>query len=945
MGQVRALLLELAPSLSSTTLQLVTTTAWLPSGDGAPLARRNVLHHSVVNGADSGELTAVAPAAPALAQWQLTGIQVDPLTALTALTHLDHQSSGRTVQAPGSWRRLRLGNDLLFWSNAAKVALEILVGQHYLPGLQADGMGGFHGAWQMALFEPRIERQVTQLLRAMPPVCRAYDLADWRDAPSAEALGEHVLSTLVDVAARHWGRAELPDRADSPASLWMLNLLTEHRHLMLGPQAAHEFYADWRNWTDQLRVPADANFRICFVLYEPETGAIGDDTTAQNGARSVDFWRLRYYLQARDNPALLVPAREVWETQENSLRVGERRLDRPQERLLAGLGIASRLFAPIERSLRSPQPEEALLTTEDAYSFMREIGPLLESSGFGLILPDWWRNNERARLGLRLRMQGADPSGDDLWGDEDDDAAGRAIRYRWLLTLGGEPLSRAEFDELVAKQTPLVNLRGRWIELDPAQVDAAKEFLNRRQTDGSMSFLRSLRMAQTFHKHAQAAGDDGQAGLLDDAETRQTLDILKDVPAQLPLEEVDVEGWLEVTLARLRQQDQPQQIAEPGGFVGSLRPYQQRGVGWLAYLRKLDMGACLADDMGLGKTIQAIALLLHVREEAAKHHVNGNGAGNGTGGGNGSGDATRVPPALLICPTSVVANWKHEIDRFAPSLRALTHHGVSRLSGDAFCKALARYDLIITSYGTARRDVDMLAQVEWSDLILDEAQNIKNPRAKQTQAVRSLQAGNRIALTGTPVENQLAELWSIIEYLNPGYLGGFEHFRKEYVIPIERYNDDERAAELRRLVQPFLLRRLKSDPTIISDLPEKNEMVVYCGLTKEQAELYETTVQTTLDKLDRSDGIRRRSRAGAGHQAEADHQSSGPLPARRGAVVPAQRQARPPDGDVGRGAERGRPRPGLHPVCGDGPSVAAPSAPRVADRRALPPRRHHGQAA
>ncbi|MEZ4556930.1 MAG: SNF2 helicase-associated domain-containing protein [Caldilineaceae bacterium] len=609
---MRALLLELAPSLSSTTLQLVTTTAWLPSGDGAPLARRNVLHHSVVNGADSGELTAVAPAAPALAQWQLTGIQVDPLTALTALTHLDHQSSGRTVQAPGSWRRLRLGNDLLFWSNAAKVALEILVGQHYLPGLQADGMGGFHGAWQMALFEPRIERQVTQLLRAMPPVCRAYDLADWRDAPSAEALGEHFLSTLVDVAARHWGRAELPDRADSPASLWMLNLLTEHRHLMLGPQAAHEFYADWRNWTDQLRVPADANFRICFVLYEPETGAIGDDTTAQNGARSVDFWRLRYYLQARDNPALLVPAREVWETQENSLRVGERRLDRPQERLLAGLGIASRLFAPIERSLRSPQPEEALLTTEDAYSFMREIGPLLESSGFGLILPDWWRNNERARLGLRLRMQGADPSGDDLWGDEDDDAAGRAIRYRWLLTLGGEPLSRAEFDELVAKQTPLVNLRGRWIELDPAQVDAAKEFLNRRQTDGS----RQTSCAPCAWLNIPQARPRPQGTTVrpvcwttQNARPWTSSRMCRPVPGR-----VDVEGWLEVTLARLRRQDQPQRIAEPGGFVGSLRPYQQRGVGWLAYLRKLDMGACLADDMGLGKTIQAIALLLHVLE-------------------------------------------------------------------------------------------------------------------------------------------------------------------------------------------------------------------------------------------------------------------------------------------------------------------------------------------
>jgi len=191
-------------------------------------------------------------------------------------------------------------------------------------------------------------------------------------------------------------------------------------------------------------------------------------------------------------------------------------------------------------------------------------------------------------------------------------------------------------------------------------------------------------------------------------------------------------------------------------------------------------------------------------------------------------------------------------------LRVLVHHGSNRASGAAFLDVVRQYDLVITSYGTARRDVELLTNFEWSDLILDEAQNIKNPGAKQTQAVRRIAAQNHIALTGTPVENRLAELWSILEFLNPGYLDGYEHFHQRYVIPIERYNDDERAEELRHLVQPFLLRRLKSDPAIIADLPEKNEMAVYCSLTPEQADLYEKVVQESLLNIDNSDGIQRR---------------------------------------------------------------------------------------
>ena len=406
------------------------------------------------------------------------------------------------------------------------------------------------------------------------------------------------------------------------------------------------------------------------------------------------------------------------------------------------------------------------------------------------------------------------------------------IRFHWDLTLGNEGLNHEEFEQLVALRSPLINIRGRWVELDPEQVEAAHGFLRHNRAEGRINLLQAVRMAQAYMR------EEGE-GLVAGPELLPALQLDTAISEVLPLDTVEVEGWLDQVLLRLRNEEPVDEIEEPDGFVGKLRPYQRRGVGWLDYLRRVGLGACLADDMGLGKTIQAIALMLNQRNLAAAV-------------------GETVPPALLICPTSVVANWRHEMERFAPKLRPLLHHGSGRLNGEEFLNALHNFDLIITSYGTARRDVEMLEQIVWSDVILDEAQNIKNPSAKQSQAVRRINALNRIALTGTPVENRLLELWSIMEFLNPGYLGNRERFRQQYILPIERYNDETAASELRRLVQPFLLRRLKTDPTIINDLPEKNEMIVYCPLSKEQGTLYNEVVQQTMDRVEQSEGIQRR---------------------------------------------------------------------------------------
>ncbi|HEU4793169.1 MAG TPA: DEAD/DEAH box helicase, partial [Nitrolancea sp.] len=303
--------------------------------------------------------------------------------------------------------------------------------------------------------------------------------------------------------------------------------------------------------------------------------------------------------------------------------------------------------------------------------------------------------------------------------------------------------------------------------------------------------------------------------------------------AGIPVTEVVTDGWVEELMDELTDRQRLSPVPVPCEFTGELRPYQKVGLSWLAFLHRYGLGACLADDMGLGKTIQTIALLLHKQNGAHRK------------------------PALLICPMSVVSNWEHEVARFAPSLRVMVHHGGRRAKED-FATQAHQHDLVITSFALLQRDEKQLAVVQWGDLIVDEAQNIKNPDTKQARSARKLPAEHRLALTGTPVENRLSELWSILEFLNPGYLGTKSDFQERFARPIERAQDHDAADRLKSLVGPFILRRLKTDPSVIADLPAKNEMKVFCPLTKEQATLYEAVVRDSLRQIEGAEGIARR---------------------------------------------------------------------------------------
>jgi SNF2 family DNA or RNA helicase len=404
----------------------------------------------------------------------------------------------------------------------------------------------------------------------------------------------------------------------------------------------------------------------------------------------------------------------------------------------------------------------------------------------------------RLRVGGKTKIAGAVGSAAGLGLDE-------LLAVDWQAVIGDHALNARELAALAKQKAPLVRFRGAWVAVDPHELSD----IQRRIEAGPGRM--------TVREAVQAA----LAGEIQHEQLSAT---------------VTASGSFAEMLERLRQAA-ASDLRAPAALNATLRHYQERGLAWLSTMSSLGLGACLADDMGLGKTMQLLAFLLRRLEQAP--------------------DDRR--PALLVAPTSVIGNWEREVERFAPSLALFAHYGPERAkSGAEFPQHPG--SLVITSYGLLRRDAALLAGIDWSVVLLDEAQNIKNAASATASAARALRAGQRFALTGTPVENRLAELWSILEFANPGLLGPLELFRRTFAVPIERYGNDEAAARLRRIVSPFILRRLKSDPAILQDLPAKLEMKVVCTLTREQATLYRAVVDEEMRRIEATDGIERKGR-------------------------------------------------------------------------------------
>ncbi len=529
--------------------------------------------------------------------------------------------------------------------------------------------------------------------------------------------------------------------------------------------------------------------RLCLRFGEP--GDRGDD------------WNVELLAQDLDDPSLLVSATQVWD---GSVSLGPLAI----EELLRGLGRLARLAPELASVLDEPEPDRVVLEGRAVVALVRDRAATLTDAGIGVLLPSWWAN--RRRLGLRAKTssRGKTP-GSTVAGGVGMDAL---VSFEWKAALGDRPITRAELRQLEAaaeaKQS-LVRVRGDWVELRPEDLAAVRAHLGRR---GEATVTEILR-----------------AGLGLDS-----LDVPDDV--DVDVSGVDATGWLRDLLTdALHATVTP--VPTPHGFVGTLRPYQERGVGWLGFLGRLGLGACLADDMGLGKTAQLIAVLI----------------------------ADPAPgPTLVVCPVSVLGNWERELARFAPDMSVLVHHGPDRFTRQrvSLPKRAQRADVVLTSYSLVARDADELAAVRWARIALDEAQQVKNPGAAQTRAVRRITAPRRIALTGTPVENNLSELWSIMHILNPGLLGSARSFRETFAIPIEREHDAEATERLRRITAPFVLRRLKTDKSVIDDLPDKIETTETCPLTREQATLYQAVVDDLVEQSEEAEGMSRRGLVLAG---------------------------------------------------------------------------------
>lgn len=584
------------------------------------------------------------------------------------------------------------------------------------------------------------------------------------------------------------------------AAAWDVVLGT---HPLLGAVTAVDDWEDEEDWFVSLGLREDVTpFRACIQLMEPT-----DDS---------DVWRLRVLLQdkrAQDRvfvyPPVSLPGDEpcpsVW---------GEHgaRVDKDMRRWV-------RLVPWLQNSDPDVDVDASLmlrteLDANQAWSFLNEASVQLIEAGYTLFLPAWWDGvrQMRSRLKAKVRSSVGSPA-QPLFGID------QALSFDWRIAVGGLVLSETEFHTLLEQKTRLVNFRGQWIQVDPAFYEQAQRSMKKVEKRHGLTLRDALEM------HLLGQGGDASV-----AETGNTDEATRDDGI-----EVELNKHLTDMIHQLHHTSELPVLDPPDLFQGQLRPYQQMGFSWLSFMRRFGLGACLADDMGLGKTVQYISYLLEMQDATAM-----------------------ATPSLIICPTSVVGNWQKELERFAPELRVHVHYGSNRKRGGDFLATVAPTDVVITSYALSHLDEEELQSVRWHSICLDEAQNIKNAYTKQAASIRKLDAAHRIAMTGTPIENRLTELWSIFDFLNPGYLGSLRSFRERFVTPIEKTNDVALIDQVQKLVRPFLLRRLKNDPAVELDLPDKTEAKVYVSLTAEQAALYETILNDMLARLEMLSPMERR---------------------------------------------------------------------------------------
>lgn len=507
-------------------------------------------------------------------------------------------------------------------------------------------------------------------------------------------------------------------------------------------------------------------------------------------------WDLQIFLRGVNNPDIMVDRHDE-SNMPTSWYDHLDSVDREEQRWL-------QLFPWLEGRKNKISTQ---LSENEAWTFLTDASETLLALGVEILLPSWWLAMKNANLKVKAKLKGTTASHRPSFV-----GLQAMLDYNWRFSMNGVELSEEEFHQLVEEKRRLVFIRGRWIKLDPGFVRQIQDLIKKADKEGL--HVRDLIEQELL------GGEESDEDSLDD-------------PRAFAKIQIDMNRQWKQMMKQLQDVKSIPEETVPANFLGELRPYQVLGMSWLLFLRKFGFGAVLADDMGLGKTIQLISYLLSVKQNETE-------------------------PALIICPTSVLGNWQKELEKFAPELKVYLHYGSNRLKGEAFTEKAGQSDVVLTSYGLTHLDLPEFESLTWGSISIDEAQNIKNAQTKQSRAVRKLKGKHHIALTGTPMENRLTELWSIFDFTNHGYLGSLGGFQKRFVLPIEKDDEKGKIHELQTLIRPFLLRRTKKDEDVALNLPDKQEQKEYCPLTAEQASLYEQLVQDTFAQIETLSGFERK---------------------------------------------------------------------------------------
>ncbi len=654
------------------------------------------------------------------------------------------------------------------WAAAAAAGVGLVARGRLLPTVAADSTD----VWRAGPLDPADLSWLRELAAVFPPT--AHPLAVPGSRPmrlrSSEALIRDLWDAIADMIARS---PAAPRTTASPA------------FAATAPTRVSDLTEWLADTSDGLSAGARLGLRIEAAPAEETEGV--DGTDGMDGTDGVDgtapTFRLVLQLRSNADPSLIVDAAALWNQPETVLsRFGPQ----AETDLLLAVRRGAPIWPPLAEVLQQASPSVIDLDDDSLASLLGPAAEKLAGIGIEVLWPSSMLDD-----GLELRAIPT-PAPEKLT----DAGFGLAalLDFRWQLTLDGAILDADEIAALAEAKRPLIRLRGRWVILDPALLD------------------RLRRPPRTRMRTSEALGAVLAGSAEIDGETVT-------VVAEGPLAD------LAAQVAGIASSPLP--LDSPPGLAATLRPYQQRGLAWLAGMCDTGLGGCLADDMGLGKTIQVIALHLHRRE-------------------------AKAGPTLVVCPASLLGTWEREIRRFAPDIPVRRYHGGGRHLQD-----LAADEVVLVTYGVVLRDSARLAEAGWGLVVADEAQHAKNPLSRTARELRAVPAPARIALTGTPVENRLSDLWSILDWTTPGLLGHLEAFNRRVAVPVERYRDAEATARFAALVRPFLLRRRKSDPGIAPELPRKTVTDLFVPLTAEQVTLYEAMVRETMEAIETRQGIER----------------------------------------------------------------------------------------